>query len=155
MFLAHLGKEVGGWPGTSGFYVFMAPADTFNSFLEILALPFQIGSQSLIKRDGRVLPTPLGVFLQLRLAFRLEGYHVHDLPIGYGPRHLIDVLKRKRQESTCQARLRLKRYPIFFDSDDSCGQPNPEIPQRQFQPAEIGMVVVADGECYVDGISGE
>jgi hypothetical protein len=78
MLPTHLGKEFSGWPGTSGFYVFMAPADTFDNFLEILALPFKIGSQSFIECDGRVLATSLGVFLQLRLAFWLEQYHFHD-----------------------------------------------------------------------------
>jgi hypothetical protein len=78
MFLAHFGKELSGWTGTPGSYVFMTPADTFNGFLEILALPFQIGSKSLIKRGGRVLATPLRVFLQLRLALGFEGNHIHS-----------------------------------------------------------------------------
>src|SRR5271155_3114362 len=70
MLPAHLAKEVSGWPGASGSYVFMASPDTFNGFLEILALPFQISSQSLIERNGRVLATALSVFLKLRLALR-------------------------------------------------------------------------------------
>jgi hypothetical protein len=77
MLQAHVGKEVSGGPGTSGFYVFMTPANTFNSFLEILALPFQIGCQSFIECDGRVLAMSLRILFQLCLALRLEGYHIH------------------------------------------------------------------------------
>jgi len=60
----------------------MAPANTFHGFLKILALPFQIGSQSFIEGDGRVLAMALRVFLQLRLAFRLERYHIHNESLG-------------------------------------------------------------------------
>ena len=55
MFLAHLGKEVGGGAGASGSHVFMASPDTFNGFLKILPLPFQIGSQSFVECDSGVL----------------------------------------------------------------------------------------------------
>jgi hypothetical protein len=78
MLLAHFGKEVSGWTGTPSSYVFMTLADTFNGFLEILALPFQIGSKGLIKCGGGVLATPLRVFLQLRLALGFEGNYIHS-----------------------------------------------------------------------------
>jgi hypothetical protein len=78
MFLAHLGKEVSGWASSSSSYVFMAPPDTFNGFLEILAFPFEISSQNLVECDGGVLATAPSVFLKLRLAFRFEGNRVHD-----------------------------------------------------------------------------
>jgi len=48
MLPAHLGKEISSGPRTSGLQVFMTPADTLNGFLEVLPLPFQIGSQSFI-----------------------------------------------------------------------------------------------------------
>jgi hypothetical protein len=59
MLLAHLGKEVRRRAGASGFHVVMASADPFDGILEILAIPFQIGSQRFIECDGRILPTPL------------------------------------------------------------------------------------------------
>ena len=36
---------------------------------------------------------------------------------------------------------------------DSRGTRRFEVPQRELQSAEVGMVVVADGECDVDGIA--
>ena len=89
MLPAHLGKELGGGPGTSGFYVFVTLADAFYGFVEVLALPFQIGSQSLVERGGRILAMSLGVLLQLGLALWLDRYHLH-------------ACKRKRQGSACQ-----------------------------------------------------
>jgi hypothetical protein len=56
-----------------GFYVFMTSADTFNSFLKILTLPFQVGSQRFIEGDSRILAMSPRMFLQLGLAFWLEG----------------------------------------------------------------------------------
>ena len=82
MLPAHLRKEVSRWPSASSLHIFMAPANTFHGFLKILALPFQIGSQSFIEGDGRVLAMALRVFLQLRLAFRLERYHIHNESLG-------------------------------------------------------------------------
>jgi hypothetical protein len=77
MLPAHLGKELGGGPGTSGFYVFVTLADAFYGFVEVLALPFQIGSQSLVERGGRILAMSLGVLLQLGLALWLDRFHLH------------------------------------------------------------------------------
>src|SRR5258708_7388068 len=74
MLSPHLGKEVSCWTGTSGFHICMTPADTFHGFVEILALPFQVGSQSFIECDSRILAMSLRVFFQLRLALRFEGY---------------------------------------------------------------------------------
>jgi len=73
MLPAHFGKEISGWLSTPLFYVLMTSVDSFNSFLKILTLPFQVGSQSFIECDGRVLSMSPRVFLQLRLAFWLEG----------------------------------------------------------------------------------
>jgi len=82
MLPAHLGEELSRWPGTSGFHVFMTTADTFHGFLKILALPFQVSSQSFVERHGGVLAMPLCVFLELSFAFRLEGYHIHNESVG-------------------------------------------------------------------------
>ena len=84
MFPAHLGEEVSNRAAAPGFYIFMTPADTFHGVLKILAFPFQIDSQSFIECDGRVLAMPLGVFFQLRLAFRLEGNRIHIASVRGG-----------------------------------------------------------------------
>jgi len=89
MLPAHLGKKVGGGSGASGFYVFVTSPDAFGGFLEVLALPFQIGGQRVVERGGGVLAMALGVLLQLGLAFWLDGHHIH-------------AVKRKRRESACQ-----------------------------------------------------
>jgi len=63
MLSAHFGKEVSGWLSTPRFYVFIASVDTFNCFLKIQTLPFQVSSQSFIECDGRVLAMSARVFL--------------------------------------------------------------------------------------------
>jgi len=73
MLAAHFGKEVSSWLSTPRFYVLMTSVDAFNSFLKILTLPLEVGSQSLIECDGRVLAMSPRIFFQLRLAFWLEG----------------------------------------------------------------------------------
>jgi hypothetical protein len=77
MLPTHLGKKISSRTGTSGLHVFMTPANALNCFLEVLPLPFQIGGQSFIERDGRILAAPMCIFLELRLALRLERYHIH------------------------------------------------------------------------------
>jgi hypothetical protein len=109
MLLVHFGKELSGWPGRAGFHVFMPSADTFNGFLEILALPLQIGRQSFIERCSRVLAVSLGVFLQLRLALGSKGNHIH----GAVPAR-IDT-PSVRRESLCQGRLSISSS-VFFRS---------------------------------------
>jgi hypothetical protein len=84
MLSAHLGKEISRRSGTSGFHIFVTPADAFHGFLKILALPFQIGSQGFIECDGRILAMSLRVFLELRLAFRLEVYRIHTASVRGG-----------------------------------------------------------------------
>jgi hypothetical protein len=54
----------------------MAMADPFDGFLEILAIPFQIGSQRFIECDGRILTTPLSVLI-LALCVRVSGVPFH------------------------------------------------------------------------------
>ena len=61
----------------SGFHVLIALPDTFNSLLKILTLPLQILGQSVVQSGGRVLPATLRVFLELSLAFRFDGDHIH------------------------------------------------------------------------------
>jgi hypothetical protein len=66
MLTAELGEKLSGGARPFGSYIFMAFADTFDGGLEVLALPFEIGGQRLIKGSGRVLTVALGVLLQLR-----------------------------------------------------------------------------------------
>jgi len=46
----------------------------FDGFLIILPLPFQSCCQNVVERVGGVLPMPMGVVVQLCLAFRREMY---------------------------------------------------------------------------------
>src|SRR5208282_4273963 len=77
MLAAQIREKFGGRLGASGFYIFVAMADSFDRFREVLPLPFEIRSQSIIKSGGRVLATPFGVLFQLRLTLRLEWDHIH------------------------------------------------------------------------------
>ena len=46
-----------------------ATADTFNGFLEVLALPFKVCTESVVERSSGILPTPQRVLFELRLPF--------------------------------------------------------------------------------------
>lgn len=83
IFSAHLGKELSGGASASRPHVLTAPPDAFDGFPIIGAFPFEIRGQSLIKRVGQVLTVPLGIVVELRLTFRLDGYYVHA-PKGKG-----------------------------------------------------------------------
>src|SRR5271168_925957 len=80
MLAAQVREEFGGGPGARAFYIFVAFANSFHRFREVLLLPLQIGSQGIIKSGGRVLATPFGVLLQLCLALRLEWDHIQCWP---------------------------------------------------------------------------
>jgi hypothetical protein len=80
MLAAQIGEKLAGGPRTPGFYIFVAVADSLNRFREVLAFPFQIGSQGIIKGSSGVLHTPFGVLFQLRLALWLEWDHVDGWP---------------------------------------------------------------------------
>src|ERR1700731_2497215 len=72
MLAAEVREKLGGGPGAPGFYIFVALADSLDGFCEVLPLPFEVGSQRIIKSCSRVLATSLGVLFQLRLTLRLE-----------------------------------------------------------------------------------
>ena len=76
---AHLGKELGGRPSATGVNVVKTATDTFDGFLEILALPFKVRRQHIVEGCGGILPVPLSVVFQLRSALWLEGYCFHRL----------------------------------------------------------------------------
>jgi hypothetical protein len=61
MLAALVREKFGGGPCTPGSYIFIALADSVNRFREVLSLPFEVGSQGIIKSSGRVLATPFGV----------------------------------------------------------------------------------------------
>jgi hypothetical protein len=77
MLAAKLGEKLNRGAGASGSYILVAFADALDRFLEVLALPFEIGSQGLIERGGRILAMALGVLLKLNPALRFERNHVH------------------------------------------------------------------------------
>jgi len=70
MLTAHLGEKLSGGANASGSYILVAVADTFDRFLEVLALPFEIGRQGLIEGSSGVLAVTLGILIELRTALR-------------------------------------------------------------------------------------
>src|ERR1700722_5469670 len=80
MLAAQVREKFGGRPGAPGFYILVALADSLDGFCKVLPLPFEVGSQRIIKSCSRVLATSLGVLFQLRLTLRLEWDHIHDRP---------------------------------------------------------------------------
>ena len=52
--------------------------DTFDGFRIVLSVPFECLGKYIIKRSGRILPMPLSIVFQLRLAFWFEGYGLHE-----------------------------------------------------------------------------
>jgi hypothetical protein len=77
MLAAQLGEKFGGGAAASDFYVFVAPANALRRFFGVLALPFEIGGQRVVKGSGRVLAVALCVFFQLGAALGFQGDHVH------------------------------------------------------------------------------
>src|SRR5271165_1734209 len=63
MLLAELGDEFSCGPGTTGFHIFVAQANSFHGFLKVQTLPFQKSGQRVVERRCWVLATPAGVFL--------------------------------------------------------------------------------------------
>jgi hypothetical protein len=47
-----------------------ATADTFNGFLEVLALPLKVGAQGIVERGSGILSPPLRVLFELRSPLR-------------------------------------------------------------------------------------
>jgi hypothetical protein len=80
MLAALVREKLGGGPGSSGFHIFVALADSLNRFREVLPLAFQIGRQGIVESGGWVLATPFGVLFQLRFTLRLEWDHIHGWP---------------------------------------------------------------------------
>ena len=78
MLYAQLFKRLLGGLRAPGLHVVITLPDAVNGFLEVLPLPFQIFSQGVIEHGGGVLAVTLRVLLQLGLAFRFDGYYIHD-----------------------------------------------------------------------------
>ena len=77
MLAAQIGEKLGGRSGTSGSYILVALTDALDGFCEVLALPLQVGGQSIVEGRSRVLSAPFGVLFQLCLTLRLEWNHIH------------------------------------------------------------------------------
>jgi hypothetical protein len=77
MLAAQIGEKLGGWSGAPGLYILVAVTDALSGLCEVLALPLEIGGQSIVEGCGRILSAPLGVFFQLRPTLRLEWDHIH------------------------------------------------------------------------------
>jgi len=78
MLYAQLFKRLLRGLGAPCFHVFIALPDAFDGFPIIGPFPFEIRGQSLIQRVSYILSMPLGIVVQLRLAFRFDGYYIHD-----------------------------------------------------------------------------
>ena len=65
MLAAQIGEKLGGGSGPSGFHVLVAATDALDGLRKVLALPFQVGGESIVERRDGVLAAPLGVLLQL------------------------------------------------------------------------------------------
>ena len=62
MLLAHIGEELLGRSGASGFHVIVPLSDTSNGFFKVLALPFQVGGLSLVEGVCRGFAAPTSEF---------------------------------------------------------------------------------------------
>jgi len=72
-------------PHTPGPEVFIAAANGCHRFLMALPIPFQSVSQNFVERLRGILAVTLRVLFQLSLAFRFDGYGVHDaFRVGVG-----------------------------------------------------------------------
>ena len=58
--------------------------NAFDRFLIILAIPFE--------RVGWLLPVPLGIIVQLGLAFGCEGHHIHRMFPAPVLKNLLSIL---------------------------------------------------------------
>jgi len=80
MLPAKIGEKLGGGSGATSSYILVAATDALNGFCEVLALPLQVGGQSIVEGCGRVLSSPFGILFQLRPTLRLEWDHIHGRP---------------------------------------------------------------------------
>ena len=90
MLSAQVVENIARSSGIAGFHIFQAPANPFNRFSEVPALPVEICRKGLIQCGNRILTAPFRVFLQLRLAFGLERHHLHS-----GPRLFMEFYRRR------------------------------------------------------------
>jgi hypothetical protein len=73
VFMADLVQKFSSRPSAPGLHVFMASANALNSFLRVSALPFKVRSPSFVECIDRVLAMALGILVELRLPFRVDG----------------------------------------------------------------------------------
>ncbi len=78
MLYAQLFKRLLSGLGAPGFHILIALPNTLNSLLEVMMLPFQIFGQGLIQCGNSVLAAAQCIRFQLGLAFRFDGYYIHD-----------------------------------------------------------------------------
>ena len=71
------------WSYAPSLQIRVSLPDTFDGFRIVLSVPFERVGKYIIKRGGSILPMPLSVVFQLRLAFRFERYGFHDLTSVY------------------------------------------------------------------------
>jgi hypothetical protein len=72
MLLAQFLEDIRSGPGAACFVIGISLANAFYRFPVILLLPFEIVGKDIIEGGNGVLAVPLGIFVQLGLAFRLE-----------------------------------------------------------------------------------
>jgi hypothetical protein len=78
MLYAQFFENLSGRPSASCLHVLIASANCGHRLLIVVSLPFQIFGQSVIERRGGVLAPALRERFQLGLAFRFDGYYIHD-----------------------------------------------------------------------------
>lgn len=78
MFAREVVEELIGGLRATGFHVIATLANTFDSFLIVLTLPFEILGQNVIKRVGSTPAAASREFLELRQTLRLNGHCIHD-----------------------------------------------------------------------------
>ena len=87
-------EELVGWRASTGLHVLVPLANAFERFLTVLALPFEVVGQEVIKGLSSALPAPTGQLLELHQTFGLywQRFHIalynkNQYPMGYFHAH--------------------------------------------------------------------
>jgi hypothetical protein len=72
MLQGELVQEFVGWHSSAGLDVLKTPSHAFHRLLVVLMLPLEVIPKGVIEGIGGALPTPAGVFLELRESFGFD-----------------------------------------------------------------------------------
>ena len=123
MFLAQIGEKFCGWAATPGSDILVAAADSLNGFCEVMALPLQVGSKSVVEGCGRILAAAFGILFQLRLTLGIERdhiqgglsflrYHKATCTFATGKHEVLPLRQAQGQDDKC----------LFGQDDDQGGE---------------------------------